>query len=115
VSSEAAPTGPRACGIADALVLVGDRWSLLALRELGFGVGRFNDIQVNTGAPRASLSARLRSLEESGLVERRRYSEHPPRAEYLLTDAGRELMPILGELRAWGEKHASPLVRATPS
>jgi DNA-binding HxlR family transcriptional regulator len=115
VSSEAAPTGPRACGIADALALVGDRWALLALRELGFGVGRFNDIQVNTGAPRASLSARLRSLEECGLVERRRYSEHPPRDDYLLTDAGRELMPVLGELRAWGEKHASPRVRGTSS
>ncbi|MCD2193870.1 helix-turn-helix transcriptional regulator [Actinomycetospora endophytica] len=107
MSSEPAPTGPRVCGIADALTLVGDRWALLALRELGFGVGRFNDIQVNTGAPRASLSARLRSLEDSGLVERQRYSEHPPRDEYLLTDAGRELMPVLGELRAWGEKHAS--------
>lgn len=106
MSSEPAPTGPRVCGIADALTLVGDRWALLALRELGFGVGRFNDIQVNTGAPRASLTARLRSLEESGLIERQRYSEHPPRDEYLLTDAGRELMPVLGELRVWGEKHA---------
>jgi DNA-binding HxlR family transcriptional regulator len=115
VSSEAAPTGPRVCGIADALALVGDRWALLALRELGFGVGRFNDIQVNTGAPRASLSARLRSLEECGLVERHRYSEHPPRDDYVLTDAGRDLMPVLGELRAWGEKHASPRVRGTSS
>jgi DNA-binding HxlR family transcriptional regulator len=101
--------------MADALVLVGDRWALLALRELGFGVGRFNDIQANTGAPRASLSARLRSLEDCGLVARRRYSEHPPRDEYLLTDPGRELMPVLGELRAWGEKHASPLVRGRSS
>jgi len=103
------------CGIADALQLVGDRWALLALRELGFGVARFNEIQVNTGAPRASLSARLRSLEDCGLVERRRYSDHPPRDEYLLTDAGRELMPVLGELRAWGEKHASPRVRRASS
>jgi DNA-binding HxlR family transcriptional regulator len=78
-------------------------------------VGRFNDIQVNTGAPRASLSARLRSLEECGLVERHRYSEHPPRDDYVLTDAGRDLMPVLGELRAWGEKHASPRVRGTSS
>jgi DNA-binding HxlR family transcriptional regulator len=101
------------CGIADALALVGDRWALLALRELGFGVGRFTDIQANTGAPRASLTARLRSLEECGLIERRRYSEHPPRDEYLLTDAGRELMPVLGQLRVWGEKHATPQVRGT--
>jgi DNA-binding HxlR family transcriptional regulator len=58
VSSESASTGPRVCGIADALEVVGDRWALLALRELGFGVTRFNDIQVNTGAPRASLTGR---------------------------------------------------------
>jgi DNA-binding HxlR family transcriptional regulator len=96
------------CGIADALALVGDRWALLALRELGFGVGRFNDIQVNTGAPRASLSARLRGLEAGGLIERRRYREHPPRDEYRLTDAGRDLRPVLRELRIWGERHASP-------
>jgi DNA-binding HxlR family transcriptional regulator len=109
VSSESAltPTGPRVCGIADALELVGDRWALLALRELGFGVTRFNDICVNTGAPRASLTARLRSLEEAGLIARRRYSEHPPRDDYLLTDAGRDLTPVLRELRIWGERHAS--------
>jgi DNA-binding HxlR family transcriptional regulator len=107
--------GPRVCAIADALQIIGERWSILILRELFFGVRRFNDIQVNTGAPRASLTARLRSLEECGLVERRRYSEHPPRDEYLLTDAGRELMPVLRGLRTWGEKHASPRVReATP-
>jgi DNA-binding HxlR family transcriptional regulator len=96
------------CGIADALELVGDRWALLALREIGFGVTRFNDIQVNTGAPRASLSARLRGLEAGGLIERRRYREHPPRDEYRLTDAGRDLGPVLRELRIWGERHASP-------
>jgi DNA-binding HxlR family transcriptional regulator len=113
VSSESVSTGPRVCGIADALQVVGDRWALLALRELGFGVTRFNDIQVNTGAPRASLTARLRALEEAGLVERRRYSAHPPRDEYLLTQAGRDLGPALRELRTWGERYASPLVRAT--
>ena len=112
MSSDSAPTtGVRVCGIADALQLVGDRWALLALREVGFGVTRFNEMQVRTGAPRASLAARLRALEDGGLLERRRYSEHPPRDEYLLTEAGQALMPILGQLRAWGEKYASPLVR----
>ena len=106
MSSEFEPSGRRVCGIADALELVGDRWALLAIRELGFGVTRFNDIQVKTGAPRASLAARLRELEDAGLVERRRYSSHPPRDEYVLTAAGRELGPVLGELRAWGERHA---------
>ncbi|CAN5801058.1 hypothetical protein BH09ACT7_BH09ACT7_46540 [soil metagenome] len=86
--------------------MVGDRWSLLALRELFLGVTRFNDIQANTGAPRASLIARLRALEAAGLVARRRYSEHPPRDDYVLTDAGQDLAPVLGALRVWGEAHA---------
>lgn len=93
------------CPISDALQVVGDRWALLAIRELNFGVTRFNDIQVNTGAPRASLTTRLRELEDAGLVERRLYSERPPRDEYVLTEAGRDLAPVLRELRAWGERH----------
>jgi DNA-binding HxlR family transcriptional regulator len=101
------PDGRRVCGIADALGVIGDRWALLTIRELGFGVTRFNDIRANTGAPRASLAARLRELEDAGLVERRRYSSRPPRDEYLLTPAGRELGPVLRELRFWGERHAS--------
>jgi DNA-binding HxlR family transcriptional regulator len=108
VSSEFEPNGRRVCPIADALQLIGDRWALLAIRELGFGVTRFNDIQTSTGAPRASLAARLRELEDAGLVERRRYNLRPPRDEYVLTLAGRELGPVLRELRAWGERYASP-------
>jgi DNA-binding HxlR family transcriptional regulator len=109
VSPKSKPTpesGPRVCGIADALSIVGDRWALLVLRELGFGVHRFNDIQLNTGAPRDSLANRLRELEAAGLITRERYSEHPPRDEYHLTEAGAALGPALGELRAWGEKYA---------
>jgi len=107
VSSDFEPSGRRICGIADALQLVGDRWALLAVRELGFGVTRFNDIQTRTGAPRATLAARLRELEQAGLVERRRYSARPPRDEYVLTEAGHDLGPVLRELRGWGERHAS--------
>ncbi|HEY3881135.1 MAG TPA: helix-turn-helix domain-containing protein [Trebonia sp.] len=99
---------PRVCSIADALEVVGERWSLLVLRELGFGVHRFKDIQVNTGAPRETLALRLRKLEESGVIERRRYSDRPPRDEYLLTAAGRDLLPALGALRQWGERHVTP-------
>jgi DNA-binding HxlR family transcriptional regulator len=98
--------GPRVCAIADALDIVGDRWALLVLRELSFGVHRFNDIRANTGAPRDSLTTRLRELEEAGLITRRRYSEHPPRDEYLLTEAGKAIEPILRELRIWGETYA---------
>ncbi|WP_405845187.1 winged helix-turn-helix transcriptional regulator [Streptomyces sp. NBC_01518] len=103
---------PRVCSIADALGVVGERWTLLVLRELGFGVHRFNDIQTNTGAPRETLALRLRKLEEAGVVERRRYSEHPPRDEYMLTRAGKDIFPVLAALRAWGETHA-PLTRAS--
>ena len=109
MSSNIEPTvrnAPRVCGVADALELIGDRWSLLVIRELNFGVLRFNDIRKNTGAPRETLTARLRKLEEGGVITRRRYSEHPPRDEYLLTDAGKQLAPILGALREWGEQYA---------
>lgn len=98
---------PRVCSIADALEVVGDRWSLVVLRELGFGITRFNDIQTNTGAPRETLAARLRKLEERGVVSRNRYSERPPRDEYVLTTAGKELGPVLRELRVWGARNAA--------
>ncbi|GAA4170647.1 helix-turn-helix domain-containing protein [Gryllotalpicola koreensis] len=103
---------PRVCSIADALQLVGERWSLLVVRELGFGVRRFTDIQVNTGAPRETLAQRLRTLEEAGVVARRRYSDRPPRDEYVLTPAGEDLLPVLSGLREWGERHATPSVRS---
>ncbi|MFF3748919.1 winged helix-turn-helix transcriptional regulator [Streptomyces sp. NPDC002018] len=99
---------PRVCSIADALDVVGERWSLLVLRELGFGVHRFKDIQVNTGAPRETLALRLRKLEEAGVIERRRYCDRPPRDEYVLTAAGRDLAPVLIALRVWGERHVTP-------
>jgi len=102
---------PRACAIADALEVVGERWSILVLRELRFGVHRFKDIQTNTGAPRETLALRLRKLEESGVIERRRYCERPPRDEYVLAAAGRELAPVLTALRVWGERHAAPVTR----
>ncbi|MCW2522055.1 MAG: transcriptional regulator, HxlR family [Frankiales bacterium] len=110
VSLNNEPTGkaqPRVCPIADALDVVGDRWSLLILRELSFDVHRFNDIRANTGAPRETLTTRLRELEQAGLILRRRYSEHPPREEYLLTDAGAAITPVLRALRSWGETYAS--------
>jgi DNA-binding HxlR family transcriptional regulator len=98
--------GPRVCSIADALDLVGERYALLILRELDFGVTRFNDIRHNTGAPRETLATRLRALEDAGLIERRRYNERPPRDEYLLTESGKALGPALLQLRKWGEAFA---------
>ena len=101
------PDAPRTCSIADALEIVGERYSFLILRELGFGVRRFNDIRHNTGAPRETLATRLRKLEEAGVIARRPYSTHPPRDEYLLTEAGEALLPVLRQLRAWGERYAA--------
>ena len=100
------PPGPRPCSIAAALGILGERWSLLAVRELGYGVHRFDQIVGFTGAPRDILANRLRRLEAEGIVERRSYSEHPPRFEYHLTDAGRELLPVLVSLAQWGDKWA---------
>src|SRR5437899_11511792 len=100
------PTGPRPCSLAAALGILGERWSLLAIRELGYGVHRFDQIVGFTGAPRDILAARLRRLEAEGIVERRQYSEHPPRFEYHLTRAGRELFPALIALSQWGDRWA---------
>jgi DNA-binding HxlR family transcriptional regulator len=87
------------CCITDALAIVGDCYALLVARELRYGLTRFHDIAAGPGAPRDVLTARLRKLEQAGVIERRRYSEHPPRYEYLLTDAGRDLQPILLALK----------------
>lgn len=94
--------------MADTQAIVGDRWSLLVVRELVFGEHRFDAIQRRTGAARDVLAARLRKLEDAGVIERRRYSEHPPRHEYLLTPAGRELWPVLLALKEWGDRHLNP-------
>lgn len=96
----------RPCSVAAALNLVGEKWSLLAVREIGFGNRRFDQIARNTGAPRDRLAARLRALESAGVIERHQYSERPPRHEYALTEAGRELRTVLHALRAWGDKWA---------
>lgn len=98
----------RVCSVADALSIVGDRYSLLLVREIGYGYVRFNDLAVFTGAPRDVLTSRLRRLEEVGVLERRIYSEHPPRYEYHLTEAGERLRPIVLALKEWGDCELNP-------
>ena len=97
------------CPVARALDVIGDRWTILILRDLILdGPRKFIDFQQSF--PRISpstLSARLKSLEEHGLIERRFYADHPPRAEYLLTAKGEDFRPILRSLRMWGDKHTS--------
>lgn len=96
---------PRDCTIADALEVVGDRWSLLVVRELFYAQRRFTEIARNTGAPRDILTTRLRKLVEHGVIAREQYSERPPRYEYRLTARGRALSPVLLTLKQWGHEH----------
>jgi DNA-binding HxlR family transcriptional regulator len=96
------------CSVADALSIIGDRYALLVAREIRYGHTRFQDLALSTGAPRDVLTARLRKLEHAGVIERRQYSERPPRHEYLLTDAGRDLQPILLALKEWGDRYVNP-------
>lgn len=98
-------TMPRTCSVARTLGIVGEKWSLLVLREMFLGVHRFDEIARFTGAPRDVLSARLKTLVDAGVLDKVRYSEHPPRYEYFLTDAGREFQPIILALMAWGDRH----------
>jgi DNA-binding HxlR family transcriptional regulator len=98
------PVAVRPCMMAAALEIIGERWSLLAVREMSYGVHRFAQIAGYTGASRDILADRLRKLEAAGIVERRRYSDHPPRYEYHLTQAGRELFPVMAGLLAWSQR-----------
>lgn len=96
------------CSITDALALVGQRYALLVVREIRYGHTRFTQLLQGTGAPRDVLARRLRELEEAGIVQRRRYSERPPRDDYVLTEAGDALHPILLALKEWGDRHCNP-------
>jgi DNA-binding HxlR family transcriptional regulator len=101
--------GPRACSVARTLDVVGERWSLLVLRELFLGVRRFESIRAATGAPRAVLADRLRALVDAGILTRREYRDEGARTrhEYRLTEAGRDLQPALTALMQWGDKYRS--------
>jgi len=96
------------CPVARTLDLIGERWTILLLRDLLLqGPRRFQDFQTSLpGIAPNTLSARLKSLEDHGLVRRQLYNDRPPRLEYVLTDKGRSLGPILKVMRDWGTKHA---------
>ncbi|MEV7277766.1 helix-turn-helix domain-containing protein [Streptomyces sp. NPDC093111] len=104
---------PRPCSIADTLALVGEKYSLLVLREVSLGVHRFDRIARNTGAPRDILTARLKRLVEAGILEKVEYSDRPKRYEYRATPAGDELQPVLVTLMAWGDRHLNQDRRPT--
>jgi DNA-binding HxlR family transcriptional regulator len=99
----------QACPVAKSLELVGERWTLLIVRDLLEGPRRFQDLQASLpGIAPALLSERLKLMEQHGLVARQFYSDHPPRAQYVLTDRGRELGVVIGALAAWGSRHLHP-------
>jgi len=100
--------GNMQCPIARSLERVGEWWSILILRDAFHGLTRFDQFQKSLDIAPNMLTRRLNALVEAGLLERRRYSEHPPRDEYLLTERGRDFRPVLWALLAWGNKHFAP-------
>jgi len=100
--------GRMACPIARSLERVGEWWSILILRDALHGLTRFDEFQQSLGIAPNMLARRLTALVEAGLLERRRYSERPPRDEYVLTARGRDFRPVLATLLAWGNKHFAP-------
>ena len=100
--------GDMQCPIARSLERVGEWWSMLILRDASLGLTRFDQFQESLGIAPNILTRRLKSLVEAGLLERRRYSERPPRYEYVLTQAGRDFRPVLWAFVAWGNKHFAP-------
>ena len=93
------------CSIAKALEVVGERWSLLIVRDVMTGHRRFDELQKSLGVARNVLSARLQRLVEEDILERRPYQESPERYEYFLTDKGLDLWPALIALLGWGDRH----------
>ncbi len=99
------------CSIAGALEVVGERWSLLIVRDIFLGLRRFDEIQANLGIARNVLQTRLTRLLEQGVLEKRLYQEHPPRYEYRLTEKGLDLWPTIVALMQWGDRYARPARR----
>ena len=98
-------TAPRTCSVARSLEIVGEKWALLAVREVFLGNRRFDEMVRRTGAPRDTMTARLKTLVAAGVLERRPVSEHPPRFEYRLTRAGLDLYPVIVALMQWGDRY----------
>ncbi|WP_314175507.1 winged helix-turn-helix transcriptional regulator [Streptomyces winkii] len=95
----------QSCSLARTLELVGERWTLLIVRDAFYGVRRYNDFLTHLGMPRAVLSTRLRTLTDARILETVRYQTSPPRDEYVLTAKGRRLWPAVYALAVWGEEH----------
>ncbi len=123
VSSRESPPPRSDCPVACTLDLIGDRWTLLIVRDLMMGKRRFSQfLESGEGIKTNILADRLKRLERTGLVERSPYQDRPPRYEYQLTDAGRDLSPVLKAVAVWGRAHiaglsggpARPVTSASP-
>src|SRR2546426_2862299 len=108
VSMQRKSFGRMVCPIARSLECVGEWWSILILRDALHGLTRFDQFQKTLGIAPNTLTRRLNALVDTGVLARRRYSERPPRDEYLLTARARDFRPILVALLAWGNKHFAP-------
>ena len=100
--------GTMTCPIARSLERVGEWWSILILRDAFYGLTRFDEFRKSLGVAPNMLTRRLNALIEAGMLERRRYQDHPPRDEYLLTARGRDFHPVLLALLAWGNRQFAP-------
>ncbi len=92
------------CSVARTLEHIGERWTFMVLRDAFYGIRRFDDFQASLGIARNILTKRLIKLVDAGILRKEPYQEHPPRYEYRLTEKGRDLVPILTALLAWGDK-----------
>jgi DNA-binding HxlR family transcriptional regulator len=104
-SMDSENNGNEPCPMARSLTFAGDAWALLILRDAHAGLTRFDQFRKSLGIAPTILTRRLAMLTSEGLLEKRRYSEHPPREEYLLTEAGRDFLPVLFMIGAWGRKY----------
>lgn len=100
--------GHMQCPVASSLERVGEWWSILILRDAVYGLKRFDEFQKSLEIAPNMLTRRLNALVKGGLLKRQRYSDKPPRYEYVLTDRGRDFRPVLLALLAWGNKHFAP-------
>jgi DNA-binding HxlR family transcriptional regulator len=96
------------CSVAQCLEVVGEWWSMLVIRDAFVGVRRFDDFQARLGIARNTLAQRLAKLVDAGVLAKRAYQDNPPRYDYLLTDKGRDLWPVLTAMRQWGDRHEAP-------
>lgn len=103
MDNEKFSSGP--CPISRGLARVGDAWSMLILRDASYGHTRFDQFRTSLGIAPNILTRRLKALTEGGLLEKRLYSERPPREEYVMTPAGRDFLPVLHILGEWGRTH----------